>query len=68
MINLEPLTLQVDLGPHLHEIIKNAVTKAFADEIGADAYAPDAYSGVEIVNHLLPQAWPQKKVGNDHGA
>jgi len=32
MINLEPLTLQVDLGPHLNEIIKNAVEEAFAEQ------------------------------------
>lgn len=31
------------------------VTEAFADEIGADGYAPDAYSGVQLVNQMLPQ-------------
>ena len=29
------------------------VTQAFAEEAGADAYAPDAYSGVEIARKLL---------------
>ena len=29
------------------------VTQAFADEVGVDAYAPDAYSGVEIAEKLL---------------
>ena len=29
------------------------VTAAFAEEIGADAYAGDAASGVEVARHLL---------------
>ena len=32
------------------------VTNDYANEIGADAYAPDAYTGVEIVNDLLAVA------------
>ena len=29
------------------------VSKRFADEIGADGYAPDAYSSVDLVKSIL---------------
>jgi 5-methyltetrahydrofolate--homocysteine methyltransferase len=32
------------------------VTQAYADEVGADGYAPDAASAVEVARKLLPKA------------
>ena len=36
------------------------VTEAFAEEIGADAYAPDAASAVDIARKLLASSAPQR--------
>ncbi|KLU59080.1 methionine synthase [Peptococcaceae bacterium CEB3] len=45
------------LGPHKDNVkvmVGGApVTQKFADEIGADAYAPDAATAVELANQLL---------------
>ena len=42
------------LGGEVKVIIGGApVTQDYADEIGADGYAPDAASAVDVVNELL---------------
>ena len=39
--------------PERYERLVAAATEAFAEQIGADAYAPDAASAVDVANGLL---------------